>query len=900
MTRKPTYEDLEKRIRFLEEESIKGKRAEEALRESEEKYRTLVEQANEAIIIAQNGLFVFANRRMSDLLGVPVRDLEGKPFIDFVWPEDRELVIANYMKRIAGETVRDAYDFRIIGAGGRLTWVFLSAAAIRWKGKTATLNLVTDITERKRAEEALQESEKRFATIFNTQQNGIIIIDPETHTVIDANAAALHMIGVTREEAIGHECHKFICPAERGMCPITDLGIDVDNSERVLIKKDHTALSILKTVSRLKLDGKNCLIESFIDITERKRAEELLREQESKLSSIFRAAPVGIGMVINRFFQQANDTLCQITGYSREELLGRNARMLYPTQEDFNYVGQEKYRQIGEKSTGTVETRWKRKDGTVIDIILSSTPLDPDDLAKGVTFTALDITDRKIAEQALRASEERFRALSENAPDIIYTMNLEGVITYVNPSWKRVLEHNEEDLRGRYFTDFAREEDRRTYRKLFKSIRDDGKSVNNYIGVMLTKKGEERVFNMNSAFNRDSEGRIIGVVGTMKDITDLRDMEKKLGQAQKMESIGTLAGGIAHDFNNLLMGIQGYASLMLLDIDTSHPHYERLKRMEQLVGSGADLTKQLLGFARGGRYEVKATDMNDVLKKTSSMFGRTKKEITIHRKYGRDLWSVEVDRGQMEQVFMNLYVNAWQAMPGGGEIYLETENVLLDDEQAFPYAVKPGRYVKITVTDTGTGMDEKTKERIFDPFFTTKGMGRGTGLGLATVYGIIKGHRGMINVYSEPGHGTTFSLYLPASEKAVEEEKTSAGAIARGTEAILLVDDEKMILEVSRELLESMGYRVYAAGSGQEAIAVYMEKRRELDLVILDMIMPGMSGGETYDRLKEIDPDIRVLLSSGYSINGQAQTIMDRGCSGFLQKPFQLENLSRKVREILA
>jgi CheY-like chemotaxis protein len=291
--------------------------------------------------------------------------------------------------------------------------------------------------------------------------------------------------------------------------------------------------------------------------------------------------------------------------------------------------------------------------------------------------------------------------------------------------------------------------------------------------------------------------------------------------------------------------------------------------------------------------------MNDILEKSSSMFGRTKKEITIHRKYAKDLFTVEVDLGQMEQVFMNLYVNAWQAMPGGGAIYLETENVLLDDEQVFPYAVKPGDYIRISITDTGTGMDEKTKERIFDPFFTTKEMGRGTGLGLATVYGIIKGHGGMINVYSEPGHGTTFTIYLPASEKEVVKEKTAAGTIARGTETILLVDDEHMVLEVSRELLESMGYRVYAAGSGQEAIAVYMEKRNEIDLVLLDMIMPGISGGETFDRLREINPDARVLLSSGYSITGQAQEIMDKGCNGFIQKPFQLEKLSGKVREML-
>jgi len=307
----------------------------------------------------------------------------------------------------------------------------------------------------------------------------------------------------------------------------------------------------------------------------------------------------------------------------------------------------------------------------------------------------------------------------------------------------------------------------------------------------------------------------------------------------------------------------------------------------------------LLGFARGGRYEVKPSDINEIIEKTSSMFGQTKKEISVHRKCGKDLWSVEVDRGQMEQVFLNLCVNASQAMPGGGDIYLETDNIIVDNEQALPYAITPGRYVKITITDTGTGMDAKTREKIFEPFFTTKTMGRGTGLGLASVYGIIKGHHGMINVYSEPGHGTTFNIYLPSSEKKVVNEKKETGEIIRGTETILLVDDEKMVLEANKELLESLGYKVHAVGSGQEAVAVFMEKKDQIDLAILDMIMPGISGGVTFDRLREINPEIKVLLSSGYSLNGIAQTIMDRGCNGFIQKPFQLEQLSGKVREML-
>lgn len=238
-------------------------------------------------------------------------------------------------------------------------------------------------------------------------------------------------------------------------------------------------------------------------------------------------------------------------------------------------------------------------------------------------------------------------------------------------------------------------------------------------------------------------------------------------------------------------------------------------------------------------------------------------------------------------------------MPRGGEIFLETENVCLDDGQAFKYAVKIGRYVKITVTDTGEGMDAETRERIFDPFFTTKEMGRGVGLGLAMVYGIIKGHQGFINVYSKPGHGTTFSIFIPASEKEVEEEKIEVREIERGIETILIVDDEMMVLEVTRSMLESLGYRVYAFGSVQEALELYAEKKDSIDLIVLDMIMPGISGGEAFDRFREIDPEVKVLLSSGYSVNGEARNILDRGCDGFIQKPFQLKKLAQSIREVL-
>ena len=421
----------------------------------------------------------------------------------------------------------------------------------------------------------------------------------------------------------------------------------------------------------------------------------------------------------------------------------------------------------------------------------------------------------------------------------------------------------------------------------------------------LAKDGKKHYIEYRSLMVKQ-EGQEPYVSGIGRDITDrilsqgeVKKLERQLQQAQKMEAIGTSAGGIAHDFNNLLMGILGNTSLMLLDMDENHPQYERLKVIERHVRLGADLTKQLLGFARGGKYEAKPTDLNELVKKSVGMFGRTKKEITIHTKFVENVWTVELDRGQIEHVLLNLYVNAWQAMPGPGQLYIETENIVLDEHYVKPYEVTPGRYVRLSITDTGVGMDKPTQRRIFEPFFTTKEMGRGTGLGLASVYGIIKNHGGYINVYSEKNEGTIFRIYLPASDKDVPESTSFPEALLKGTETLLLVDDEDIIIEVGKQMLESLGYEVLLAKSGGEAIDLYTKNRDKVDMVILDMIMPEMGGGETYDRLKAINPTIKVLLSSGYSINEKADAILKQGCNGFIQKPFDLRKLSRKIRSVL-
>jgi two-component system, cell cycle sensor histidine kinase and response regulator CckA len=513
---------------------------------------------------------------------------------------------------------------------------------------------------------------------------------------------------------------------------------------------------------------------------------------------------------------------------------------------------------------------------------------------------------RRAADDALRASEEKYRTILESIEEGYFETDLEGNFTFFSDPFCKILGWSRNELMGTNTSKYTTPETRQKMDQISARIKKTGVPENVADYVITRPDGNRVTLELSFALMKDQGERPIGFRGVLRDVSERlkseeekRRLENQLQQAQKMESIGTLAGGIAHDFNNILMGIQGNASLMLLKIDASHPSFEKIKNVEKYVQNGTELTKQLLGFARRGKYQVKASDINEIIDKSATMFGRTKKEIRIRMDLARDIWTVEVDRGQIEQALLNLYVNAWQAMPEGGDLYLQTENVLLDGSQLRPYKVEAGKYVKITVADTGVGIDNKTKDRIFEPFFTTKEMGRGTGLGLASVYGIVKNHGGYINVFSERERGTTFSIYLPASEKKVVADKEIAVSFEKGSGTVLLIDDEQMIIDVGRELLSNLGYEVMLAMSGPEALEEYKKNQAKIDLVIMDMIMPGMGGGETFDRLKEINPDVKVLLSSGYSIDGQATKIMQRGCAGFIQKPFNMNQLGEKIQAIL-
>jgi two-component system, cell cycle sensor histidine kinase and response regulator CckA len=506
--------------------------------------------------------------------------------------------------------------------------------------------------------------------------------------------------------------------------------------------------------------------------------------------------------------------------------------------------------------------------------------------------------------ESLKIRDAFLEYLLGSTPDAIIWTEPDHRVFSVNPAFSKLFGYGLEEVLGRNVDDliapkeFYKEAQAITHRV------SEGETVSSE-ATRCRKDGSLVFVDLMVAPVRMGDQRI-GFCAVYRDITEQKKteeergkIEKQLFQAQKMEAIGALAAGAAHDFNNLLMGVQGNASLVLADLEKNHPHHERLTNIEQYVRKGAEFTKQLLGFAKGEKREVKPSNLNDLINRSATLFIRTKKEITLHANYQEDLWSVQIDPGQVEQALLNLYINAWQSMPRGGTLTVSTRNMMMDENTGCAWNLPSGRYVKVSIADTGIGMDQGTQERIFEPFFSTKKMGRGTGLGLASVYGIIRNHGGAIEVESQVGKGTSFSICLPASESQVSQSKDSPLEMVKRSGTVLLVDDEEMIIQVGGEILERIGYRVLSANSGEKALELFKSCTEPIDLVILDMIMPEMSGAEVFYRLREIDPRAKVLLSSGYSMEGQARELLKKGCMGFIQKPYSMSDLSRKVKDAI-
>ena len=651
-----------------------------------------------------------------------------------------------------------------------------------------------------------------------------------------------------------------------------------------------------------------CLLLLTYFTIRKRRLEESLSRSRQHWQELVDNATIGVYRVFeDGRFIFVNPGMARMFGYDTpQQMLAEvpNVTALYarPEEREGNLARVKRNGRLdGQRVT------LRHRDGRYIQLLLSVRYVKGE---KETCFEGflIDVTERYRIEKALKESEERYRSLVELFPDAVM-VHSDLDIVYINHAGARLLgAERPEDIQGRSVLELIHPDFVEIVRRRLKQVsgrerpltpmeqryvRLDGQVIDvEATGVAITYRGKP------------------AVISVLRDISERKRseaersrLERQLQQAQKLEAIGTLAGGIAHDFNNLLMGMQGNVSLSLLDVGTGHRCYEHLKNIEAYIARASDLTRQILGFARAGKYHASPLDIRRVIQDSVRLFHRTRKEIRVEVQLQDDLPTVEADRSQMEQVFINLFVNAWQAMPAGGTIRVAAAGVRLDRDFTAPHETSPGEFVKISVADDGTGMDPQTLERVFEPFFTTRAMGRGTGLGLASVYGIIKNHGGIITVRSEKGKGSTFDIFLPASLRPLdkpEREKTPTAPAAGHQGTVLLVDDEKMILDVGRKLLESLGYRAITAAGGRKAIETYRRHGAGIDLVILDMVMPDMNGARTFEALKKLDPDVKVLLSSGYSLDAKAVQMLNMGCGGFIQKPYDMTLLEIKIQEVVA
>ncbi len=513
---------------------------------------------------------------------------------------------------------------------------------------------------------------------------------------------------------------------------------------------------------------------------------------------------------------------------------------------------------------------------------------------------------RRRTETALRQSEERYRTILDTIVDGYYEINLRGQVMFCNDALLRIFGYARSEVDDLDAIELLAAEHRDRAISVFTRVYETGEPAHSIDWEISTRDGTSILIETSISLITDVDGQALGFRGIIRDITDRvrtaqekANLEAQLQRSQRMEAIGTLAGGIAHNFNNLLMGIQGNISLLIREHSPDSPPAKRLSTIEALVDGGSKLTSQLLGYARSGRVDVRIVDLNALVLEIAETFSLTRKEYRIHTDLAASTMPVEVDPAQIEQAILNLLVNAADAMPRGGDLYL-SGRVVHHSELANPeHETKKGDHAVLSIRDTGIGMDQETLDRCFEPFFTTKGISGGTGLGLASVYGIVRANGGLIDVVSAVGQGATFSLSFPMVAQGPDAVIAGRGEPIEGVGTILVVEDDEAVLEACSEMLTLLRYTPICVSAGEAAIDIFSRRRDDIDLVILDLILTDLNGGEVFDRLRAIDPDIRVLLASGYSLDGEAAGILERGCNGFIQKPFTIEQLSRKLDGLL-
>ncbi len=884
---------------------IERMRAQEELRVASLYARNLIEASLDPLVtINSNGKITDVNNATEQVTGVLREILIGSDFSDYFTEPDKAR--EGYQQVFSQGIVKD-YPLTIRHASGHTTDVLYNASVYKTEAGEVQGIFATarDVTERKRAEETLRDNELKYRALFETADDAILLFADDQW--IDCNAGALRVFGCTRDQIIGAHPKRFSPPTQP----------DGRSSEEEAIKKinlayavepqffewehcraDGTPFSAEVRLNRLDLGGKPHMQAIVRDVTQRKRVEEALVASEERFRV---AAQCSSDLIYERdmltgqaqFFGDIDGHLGYTPGAFPRSLAGW-MEYIYP--EDLSRVMEILQETLLHRTPYSIEYRLRRGDGTYADwsdygVVIWDAAGNP---IKNVG-AAKDVTRRKRAEEALRIKNLVFDdAMSANS-----IADLNGVITETNETFVRVWGFSSRDeVIGKPIPFFLN--DQNEAEVLITALNNIGHWEGDYTGKK--KDGAPFIVHSLATTITDKAGTVIGYQSACMDVTEQKSLEEQYRQAQKMEAIGQLAGGVAHDFNNILQSMAGYSSFLLDRLPEQDETHEFAEEIALCVDRAAALTRQLLAFSRRQILEMEDLDLNEVVHGITKMIGRIiGEDVEVEVMKGRRLGNVLADQGQMEQVLLNLCINARDAMPDGGTVTIETENVVMDKEYCDAHAwASPGQYVLLSVTDTGCGMDAEIQARIFEPFFTTKELGKGTGLGLATVYGIVRQHQGMIQVYSEVGKGTTFKVYLPSFKRTASTVGAKiVGRATGGNETILLAEDDATLRKLAVRILESAGYTVLLAANGKEALDVFEKHAADINLCLLDVVMPKMGGKAVYDALRQQHPRLRFLFSSGYSANAIHTNFILRGDIELIQKPYAPDALLRKVREVL-
>jgi PAS domain S-box-containing protein len=758
-----------------------------------------------------------------------------------------------------------------------------------------------------KAEEALRHSEERYRLLFDSINDAVLVHELDADGLpgpfLEVNDIACQRLGYTRQELLRMSPRDIDAPEELALMPAIAARLLADKRvvwEGVHVSKDGRRTPVETSNHLVYLNGRPTVVATVRDIAERRRAEDSLRESEERFRQIFEKGPLGMAIVgSDSRFIRANAALCRMTGYTETELTSMEFRDIsHPEHIVQDVEGVHRLRQ-GATSSYQAEKRYIRKDGDVIWGHLTATAIH-DKHDQFLYFLAMveDITARKRAEEELR----RLMTAIEQVPESVVITDTHGRIFYVNPAFERASGYSHAEVVGKTPAILkSNKQDSAFYQELWTKIN----AGQVWQGRFVNRKKDGNLYTEDAVIApvRDARGVTINFIAVKRDITRELEAEEQFRQAQKIDSIGRLAGGIAHDFNNILSVIIGHTGLALMELAPDAPVRAHIESIQDSADRAANLTRQMLAFARRQMIEPRVLDINELITNLNRMLRRLiGEDIQLVTDLAPAVSSIKADPGQLEQVLLNLVVNARDAMPEGGTLTLRTENVSLDAAYTSRHLnLVPGDYVKVSVRDTGTGIPDDAREHIFEPFFTTKEQGKGTGMGLATCFGIVKQSNGHICFESKPDQGTTFEVYLPQTpgDLTPSGDQPAAPNLPRGSETILIVEDELSLRGLITRALRAHGYTVLEAANGQEALPLAEAHRSNIQLLVTDVVMPGMSGQTLAERVIKICPGVKIIFISGYISNPMVRDAIRRIGSHFLQKPFSLSELGRAVREAL-